>query len=314
MILQQQQHHQITKEEIESGLNVILSHLEEPLYPRKISAQKSQNKQFKAESKQDIINSFKDSDFIDCRINAFPILKDCATWIPELFFIDLDLLDFKSKRSLQIALNKTLKNIKDKLDKNAHPTILWSGNGYHIILPVFCPRELERIQEFQEFDNPSERFLRFAKDYLSNCKADKSNYPSFRSCLLRIPNSLNGKCLARGESLENSMVKIIQEWNGYRPPIKELLYDFRRYLIQNKIDEYNYKQKLLLANKKRSINTINIHGDLKLQNILINTDTNEITLIDFGGMIFNDEEQCELRPALGKKGDFIFVSIHYTRS
>ena len=97
-----------------------------------------------------------------------------------------------------MVLDKILQNIKEKLgDENAHPTVLWSGNGYHIILPVFCPRELERIQEFQEFDNPSEKFLRFAKDLLSNDKADKLNYPSFRSCLLRIPNSLNGKCLAR---------------------------------------------------------------------------------------------------------------------
>jgi hypothetical protein len=118
---------------------------------------------------------------------------------------------------------------------------------------VYCPRELERIQEFQECDNPSERFLRFAKDNLSNGKADKSSYPSFRSCLLRIPNSLNGKCLARGESLENSKVKIIQEWDGYRSTIKELLYEFRSYLIQKKIDDYN-KQKLLVANKKRNKN------------------------------------------------------------
>ncbi|HEX2407792.1 MAG TPA: hypothetical protein VHJ38_11380, partial [Nitrososphaeraceae archaeon] len=132
------------------------------------------------------------------------------------------------------------------------------GNGYHIILPVFCPKELEHIQQFQGFtttSKPSEEFLRFAKDYLSNGKADKSNYPSFRSCLLRIPNSLNGKCLARrGESLENSKVKIIQEWNGYRPPVVELLYDFRSYLIQKEIDDYNYKQKLFVANKKRNKN------------------------------------------------------------
>ena len=241
---------------IETGLDFILSHLEEPLYPRKISTKKSQNKQFQfnVENKQDTINSFKDSNFVDCRINGFPILKDGATWIPNLLFIDLDLADFDSnKRSLQLALNQTLKNIKKKLD-TAHPTILWSGNGYHVILPVYCPRELERIQEFQEFNNPSERYLRFAKDFLSNNKADEKNYPSFKSCLLRIPNSLNSKCLAKGYNLENSKVKIIQEWDGYRPPIKEILYDFRRYLIQKKITDYNYKQKLLIGNKERNKN------------------------------------------------------------
>ena len=206
-------------------------------------------------SKERALEYFIESNFIDCRLNAFPSLKEEAAWLPNLLFIDLDLADFKSKKSLLVVLNKILQNIKEKLgDENAHPTVLWSGNGYHIILPVFCPKELERIQEFHEFDNPSEKFLRFAKDLLSNDKADKLNYPSFRSCLLRIPNSLNGKCLAREESLDNSMVKIIQEWNGYRPSIKELLYEFRKYLIQKKIDDYNYKQKLLLANKNRNKN------------------------------------------------------------
>jgi hypothetical protein len=48
-------------------------------------------------------------------------------------------------------LNKTLKSIKEKLaNNNAHPTVLCSGNGYHIILPVYCPGELERIQDFQD--------------------------------------------------------------------------------------------------------------------------------------------------------------------
>jgi non-catalytic primase subunit PriX-like protein len=247
---------QIKRKEIEQGLDFILSHLEEPIiFPRTIMTKKLGYQKI-VYSKERALEHFIESDFIDCRINAFPLLKEGATWMPELLFIDLDLSDFNSKRSLQIVLNNTLKSIEEKLvDNNVHPTVLWSGNGYHIILPVYCPGELERIQQFQGFtttSKPSEEFLRFAKDYLSNGKADKSNYPSFRSCLLRIPNSLNGKCLARGEGLENSIVKIIQEWNGYRPPVVELLYDFRSYLIQKKIDDYNYKQKLLVADKKRN--------------------------------------------------------------
>ena len=211
------------KKEIEIGLDFILSHLEEPtIFPRTIMTKKLGYQRI-VYSKERALEHFIESDFIDCRINAFPSLKEGATWIPELLFIDLDLSNFNTKKSLQVALNKTLKNIKEKLDNNAHPTVLWSGNGYHIILPVYCPIELERIQEFQEFDNPSERFLRFAKDNLSNNKADKANNPSFRSCLLRIPNSFNAKCLAKGESLENSKVKIIQEWNRDRPSIKFLL-------------------------------------------------------------------------------------------
>jgi Primase X len=142
----------------------------------------------------------------------------------------------------------------------------WKWISYN--LPVYCPKELEHIPEFQEFDNPSERFLRFAKDFLSNGKADKANYPSFRSCLLRIPNSLNGKCLARNESLDNSKVKIIQQWNGYRPPIKELLYGFRDYMIQKKIDEYNYRQKILLNARRSNNNNDNRNYYEWIENIL----------------------------------------------
>jgi hypothetical protein len=232
------------KKKIETGLDFILSHLDQPvIFPRTIMTKKL-GYQRKVYSKERALEHFIDSDFIDCRINAFPSLKEGATWIPDLLFIDLDLSNFKAKKSLQLELNKTLKSIKEKLDNNAHPTVLWSGNGYHIILPVYCPIELEHIQEFQEFDNPSERFLRFAKDFLSNNKADKANNPSFRACLLRIPNSFNAKCLAKGESFENSKVKIIQEWNRDRPSIKFLLRDFRRYLINQKIKEINKKRKI----------------------------------------------------------------------
>ena len=232
------------KKEIEIGLNFILSHLEKPtIFPRTVMTKKLGYQRL-VYSKEEALEHFKESNFIDCRINAFPALKEGATWIPELLFIDLDLSNFNTKKSLQIGLDNTLKSIKEKLGNNAHPTILWSGNGYHIILPVFCPMELERIQEFQEFDNPSERFLRFAKDNLSNNKADKANNPSFRSCLLRIPNSFNSKCLANGESFENSKVKIVQECNRDRPSIKSLLSDFRRYLINQKINDLNKKRKL----------------------------------------------------------------------
>ena len=86
------------------------------------------------------------------------------------------------------------------------PTVSDTGGGYHIYQPVYCPTALENITEFQEFEKPSERFLRFAKDNLSNNKADKYNYPSFKSCLLRIPGSINSKY--------NKQVTIVQKWNG----------------------------------------------------------------------------------------------------
>ena len=188
----------------------------------------------------------------------FPLLKEGATWIPELLFIDLDRNNFKTEKGFELALSTTLKNIKEKLgnddgDDNAQPTVLFTGGGYHIYQPVYFPTALENITEFQKFEKPSQEFLRFAKDNLSNGKADKQNNPSFKSCLLRIPGSINSKY--------NIKVKIVQTWNGIRPPIpREFIEEFRTCLIQKKIDEQNYRQKMLKLRRKYHNNTNSSHN------------------------------------------------------
>lgn len=248
---------------IESDIDFILSHFEEPIFPRKISTYKSQQNdlfQFLVGSKQGIINAFIDSSFVDCQINAYPYLteynKDIPRYKPEFLFIDLDLADFKSRKSLDQALSKTLKNIKEKL--NGEPTVLFTGGGDHIYQPVYCPTALENITEFKEFDRPSEQFLRFAKDYLSNGKSDKRNNPSFKSCLTRVPGSI------RSKYNNNQPVQIIKKWNGERVPItKGFIEEFRDWLIQKKIDQdiKNKRQKLL--NKKSNNNNNNNSYDPK---------------------------------------------------
>jgi hypothetical protein len=52
--------------------------------------------------------------------------------------------------------------------------------------------------------------------------------------LLRIPGSLNSKCVERGEDAE---IKIIQKWDESRPSIQPMLREFRRWLIQKRIDD-----------------------------------------------------------------------------
>ena len=220
---------------IENGLEFILSHFEEPIYPRKISTYKTKCGQFSVSDKQEIIDSFRDSNWVDCRINAFPPFtnyKEIQICPSNLLFIDLDKNDFKSITALKLALSNTLKKIKDTLDPQSYPTVLFSGNGYHIIQPVSCPEVLENVNEFKKYDKPSQEFLRFAKNFLSNGKADKNHNPSFKSCLLRVPNSINSK--------SNTKVTIIQKWNGYRPSIiGEILYHFKTFLVNKKNEERN---------------------------------------------------------------------------
>lgn len=227
------QHQQFTDIEIELGLEFILSQLEEPvLFPRTIMT-KRLGYQRLVYSKEEALEYFLDSELADCRINAYPNLteyKDVPRYKPNFLFLDIDRDNFKTDGKFELALYNTLKNIKEKLQ--TAPTVLFTGGGYHIYQPVDIPTALENITEFQEFDKPSEQFLRFAKDILSNNRADKQNNPSFRSCLLRIPESINSKY--------GTKVKIVKKWNGIRAPItRDFIEEFRTYLIQKKIDDYN---------------------------------------------------------------------------
>ena len=254
MINQHQQIQQLPQQQHQQELEFILSHFEEPLFPRKISTQKSNNKQFLVRTREEIIDSFISSNFVDCRINAYPCLTDykgIQRYKPDFIFIDLDRNNnsFENDKSLQNALSTTLRNIKEKLNDGS-PTVLETGGGYHVYQPVYCPTALENITEFNGFDRPSEQFLRFVKQDLSNGKADKQNNPSFKSCLLRIPGSINSKY--------NTKVKIVKRWNGYRPPItKDLLIEFRRYLIQKKIDLENKRHKMISERIKNNTHNIN---------------------------------------------------------
>jgi hypothetical protein len=260
--------------EIENGLDFILLHFDQDnsrrqqLFPRKIQTSKSEGRQIEVFSKQEALFYFKDSSFLDCRINAFPSYteyKGIQRYPPDLIFIDIDRSNFKDHKSFEKALLKTLKNIKEKLN-DGHPTVNNSGNGYHIIQPIQCPIVLEQIEQFEKYKEKgfilSQEFLRFAEDFLSNGKADPNHHPSFKSCLIRIPGSINGKCLNdRDKRLSgNYRVKTIQKWNGHRPPIpRELLEDFRTCLEQKITDQENNNYNYNYNNNNNNYNSNNNH-------------------------------------------------------
>lgn len=113
--------------------------------------------------------------------------------IIDFVLIDLDLSSFgHSKQALDKWLaNKILKNIKEIFSFNFEPTVIWSGNGYHIHIQ-FEPLNqiLEEMKEFAVFKNASIEFLRFIEKFLSIGKCDPShnNSVAFSNCMLRIPN------------------------------------------------------------------------------------------------------------------------------
>jgi hypothetical protein len=207
-------------------------------------------------SKDRIFEYFKDSGFIDCKINAFPFNtehtgvdlevknKTAATFI----MIDLDLKYFenKSKEKLDKQLKKTLNKLSLKFKGDAHPTVLWTGNGYHIYQPV-DGMMFEEYKIFYDFlpymDNRdlTTEFLRFAEKFFTYGKADPSHMPSIKSCLVRVPGTINSKNSGGGGSSKH--VRVIQKWDGKSPPIQWITADFKDYLIQKRIDKIKEKGK-----------------------------------------------------------------------
>jgi hypothetical protein len=167
----------------------------------------------------------------DCRISAFYIGQKS----PDLVFIDIDAKDFDSMRAFKTALTKALNNIKKKID--GHPSVLWSGRGYHIIQPIDCNVDLDTIKELAALvrdKDVNKAFLQFAAAYLSDSRKDTCNSPSLKSCLLRVPYSHNSKCKEMGIDSE---VKVLKIWNGYRPDVELLLGSFHSYLVAEKLKE-----------------------------------------------------------------------------
>lgn len=239
------------------GLGYLVNHFDSnSLFPRTIMTKKL-GYQKTVFSKEEALTYFMDSDHIDCRINAYPShinYKGLQRYPPNFIFIDLDSNNFINGNELQSVLSKTLRKISDTLN-GSKPTVIWTGNGYHVYQPLDSII-LEQYEVFAKFQNPSKQFLRFAKIFLSSGNADTFNNPSFKSTLLRIPYSINSKCLCEIPDngninhLERSRVKIIQEWDGYRPSIKYLLRDFLHSLINQKIKEKNHHGYMYRDSKK----------------------------------------------------------------
>jgi hypothetical protein len=103
--------------------------------------------------------------------------------------------------------------------------MLWSGNGVYICQPIEAV-VLEQESQFAQFDQPSQTFLKFAAQFLSNHKSDTNNNPAFKSCLLRVAGYYNSKYVE-----QNKEVKVIQRWNGLRPKANPLYYHFYIYFI-----------------------------------------------------------------------------------
>jgi hypothetical protein len=168
--------------DVQNGLEFILSHLSPPHFPRTIMTYRL-GRQIFVHSIDEAIRYYRESEFLDCRINAYPPppLTLCTKYLgsglsPNLIMIDIDRSRFATERAYKSAVSKTLKNIEVEL--NGNPTVMWSGNGSHIIQPITAV-VLEELGLFSPAvtgtDHPSVKFLRWAEAYLSAGKSDPAH-------------------------------------------------------------------------------------------------------------------------------------------
>lgn len=200
---------------VQNGLDFMLSHFSEPPFPRNVSTAATHGKQYTVDGIDRAMTFYQASLWEDCRIAGFGANQTN----PDLIFIDIDRQDFATVGAFKMALTKTLKNIKDKL--GGYPTVYWSGRGYHIIQPIHCLVNLDEMKELTALTNdPNNKFLQFTERYLTGNKNDSGHHPALRSCMLRVPGSLNSRCKAAGIDAE---VKILQRWDGFRPDYRLLI-------------------------------------------------------------------------------------------
>jgi hypothetical protein len=118
-------------------------------FPRKIMTAKS-NGQITVHSKDQMLRKFEETDFIDCRVNAYPLVPKNILQVPNIILIDIDINRSLKTGSKQIdaQLNKTLQKIRECTCDSIRPLILWTGNGYHIIVILNIVEPLEHIEEY----------------------------------------------------------------------------------------------------------------------------------------------------------------------
>ena len=100
--------------EVEQSLNFILSHFQEPIFPRYIMT-KALRYQKEAFNVQEVLEYFRVSNYEDCEINAYPSFtkyNGINRTAPSFLMIDIDPKDFVSRDKLDRAINRVLKKIE----------------------------------------------------------------------------------------------------------------------------------------------------------------------------------------------------------
>lgn len=209
------------KEKIREGIRFIISHFEEPVFPRIISSTNSHYEPgFKiVYNENEMLRAYENSNFIDCRVRVNPPLnnsKEIDTASTHLITFDLRKLVFMSESAQIRALYTILQAFRNVL--SVRPTVLWSGNAFYVCQPIE-PRPIKQIEEFRDHIIKQYPLLIFPEQDFGSDPCNKLD--TYGPSMLMIPGTLNSKCIVKGENGEEQYqeVKIIQTCDGHRPKI-----------------------------------------------------------------------------------------------
>jgi len=280
---------------IEEGLDFILEHFEEPKFPRTISTKATKNAQVMVYSREEALHYFQKANYEDCRISAFS-QHEIVQVIPNLIFIDLDDIT---------VIGETLYNFGKF---RAKPLVIATGNGFAVILPIKMASWKNTTQHGKTGEELAKLFLLFASRFFSNKKSDSGNHPSLKSCLIRIPASINSK---NGKKVEIQMFwdkkRIDVEALPFQHYVNEIIRKENRWKTRTKnlsSKDIPYIEKLLKRNLKdgrnRACDLIILPYLLNVKKMSID-ETIELVYNYFSGHIPKQEIQYKAKRVLEKE-------------
>lgn len=271
------------------GLDLMMEHFRHIhgyRLPRTISTGATNGRQYSIDRRDRIMDYFKAAMYEDCRINAyldFDTIKQKSFYYtsmpqdykprPDYLLIDLDRKSFETDEQLESALQTTLanidKNIQGYPSAKDNTTVIWSGNGYHIHILLDWEMALEDMLEFANFKSQdlATTFLRWAERELTEGKADQHHNPSIKSCLFRVPGTINSK--AKNAGLD-PIVKTVQMGTWVyglispQPAVGEVKNDFLmkfhshlvQEVIEEKVEKLKRRQQLSAGLLKNNVSSI----------------------------------------------------------
>jgi len=245
----------INKQQTE-GLEFIFSHFpspkdepQQPYLPRPVSSALTDGQQRTAFSIEYLGNICETANWIDIKVGAYPkftylMEKGRVPWgyVPKHWQLLID----QDEGDLQVTLHK----IKMYLG-GVTPSVIFTGHGFHIYIPLKITNK-EILSNLELAID----YMRFLEKYVTNNQSDKGHYPSFNSCMMRVPGSHNQECITERIPSE---VTIIQKWDGFRTaPSSHVFDEFMK--VQN-------KKRLIEAHQARKdIELIKKYGSLAAAN------------------------------------------------